>query len=160
EAHAVDLLGDQIGIVAQHAHGVGAVALADALRERRAEPEPLQIRQLLRLVGATAHRLRDRVHAPRADPADLAQARRLRGDHLERLVAEALHDARGQRRPDSGHQARAEVALDARARARRDRREALDLEALAVLRVLLEAPAHRERLADHHTAQIADRGEL
>jgi hypothetical protein len=156
EADAGDLLGRQIRIVAQDPDRVRAVLTSQPLGQSRSEPQTLQVRERFGLRGAAAHGLGDRRRLLRPDAADLAQPARLRGDHLERTVAELLHEPLGEGGPDAVDQTRTEVALDALARARCHRREGLDLEALAVLRVLLEAAAHLQRLAGRHRAEVAD----
>ena len=75
------------------------------------------------------------VRSPLADAAHLGEPGRLCGDHLERALAETLHQTLGERRTDARDEPRAQVAGDTGRGLGRHGREALDHEALAVARV-------------------------
>jgi hypothetical protein len=137
----------------------GAVTLVDARRERGRHAVALQEHHHLAHLALRAPRLADGARARRADAGDLADARRIAVQDLQRLDAEALDDARRELGPDPLDQPRAEIAAHAVDGLRRHLGVALDAELLAEPRRRLEATADAQHGARRDADQAADDGD-
>jgi len=158
KADAADLFRDDIRIVPDDSRSIRAVLADDFARGRGAHSEGVQKAHRFCLDAPLANGLGDRFCPPLADAGHLAQPRRLCGDDIEGLRAEALDEPRGQGRADAWDQPGAEVADHALLRGRNGRCEGDDTEARPIDRVL-GPPAHQSNiLPGSDLAEVANRG--
>ena len=132
EADAADVACQAIRVLGHDLDGVGAVGLEDADRSGGADAMAVQEDHDLAhdlLLGPGAG---DALGAHRADAGHLAQAIRLRLDHIEHFVAECPDHLLGVDRADAADHAGTEVLLDAFGRRRRRSAQEARLELLAV----------------------------
>ena len=141
EAHALDVFGELVGIGADHVDGLRAVGLVDAGgqpdRDLVRLQEEHQVLDVL-LLGPGAD---DDVQLLGGDARHLTQPLGSALDDVQRLLAEALHDALGRLGADALDQAGAKIATDALGRAGQLRLEGLYLDVAPVARVDLPLSA-------------------
>ncbi|MNS81482.1 hypothetical protein D3C72_1151960 [compost metagenome] len=158
EADAPDVLGQAVGVVADHLDGVVAVGLEDLDREGRRDAVGLQeehhfLDALLILPG-----LGDHPDALGPDTGHLGQPLGVGLDHLKDGHAEVGHHALGRDGPDALDQPGAQVLLNAGQRGGLLDVVAHGLELWPVLGVVRPATPHAQALARRDRAEVPDDG--
>ncbi len=110
---ASNLLGHDVGVVADDARRVGTVLSHDVACGGGAHPKRMEKAHRLGLDPALPHRVGDRLGALAPDPGDFAEPHRLGRDDVEGVLPKALDETGRQRRPDAWDQPRAEVTRHA-----------------------------------------------
>ncbi len=132
---------EPVRVLLDDAHGVPAVALDDALRERAGHADAVEEHHHVLDVALVGEHFRDRRSACAADADHLGHPLRRLLDHVERVRAELLDDALRERRTNAGERLRAEELLDPRLGLRRDQLVLGDAKLLAPLAIGLPRAA-------------------
>ena len=159
EADSPDVEGEPVGVLAHARDRRRAVTLVDARRERGRDAVALQEDHHLAhlTLGVPGGMDRARPHLP--DAGDLADARRIAVEDLQRLDAEALDDPPGELGADPLDEAGAEIAPEAVYRLRGHLGVAQDAELIAEPGGGLETPRHAQHRPRRHADQAADHGD-
>ena len=158
EADAPDVAAEPVGVRLDDSDGIRAIAAVDLRRLRHGDAVCLREDHQLACSALSGPRLADRLDAPLADAAHLAQAAGVVVEDVYRVRAERVHDPARVRWADAPDEAGGEVAADALDGLRRHARDRPGLELpsargivhpLAFSMKHLPFPHGRARAEDH-----------
>jgi hypothetical protein len=155
ETDARDVARQSIRILAHDGDGTVTIAFVDARGVRGTDAVRLQEHHDVANAALFLPGRLDRRDAFGAQTRDLAQPRRFLVDDAQRVGAEVVDQLACHDRPDTAHQTRAEILLDADGRGRLDAQERLDAELAPVAAVVDPAAGHAQALARLHAGEVA-----